>query len=124
MTKKILAVVLLAMLALVPACGDDDESIVGTWVTTMENGNKNELTLTASTYEMIAFNAEGVKVDGDKGTYTYSGTSLTLTETHSLNDNLEWVASSDSEPTTLTCSISDGKMTITTGKGTFVFTKK
>ena len=122
--KKMFAVVLLAVLALVPACGDDDESIVGAWVTTLTDGSKSEVTFTATTYEMLSFDETGVKVDGEKGTYTYTGSSISFTETHHMDDNLAWVASSEVETGTYTCSLSDGKMTITTPKGTFVYTKK
>ncbi len=123
--KRVLAVVFLAVLALVPACGDDDEaSLVGAWVQTDTDGGRTEMVMTSTTYESYSYDAQNVKTDGEKGTYTFSGGKITIKVTHDLNSEGQWVVATDATSYTFVCVVSGSIMTITTPDGTSIWTKK
>ena len=132
---------LLALCSMVfVSCSDDDDedggatssSIVGTWVSTEQNGR---ITYTST----VTFNADGTFVDTEettgestykfRGTYSIKGNKITMTIAELLDpdqyDDEEWHKLPETKAETGTFEIKGDKLYLTGGEdGTVVFTRK
>ena len=92
--KKLLVLVVLAVLALVAACSEDEDgTIIGTWFSITDDG-KRELIIKETTIEFRHFESTTnlMAKSGKKGTYIYTNAQLDIKFTQKLNNSGMWIS--------------------------------